>query len=375
MSDSSVQNLLDAARHHLWHDTLRVSVRRAGWVCAASMALAVIVHLVLWPVPVGVLAAAVLLPWLASLAWAASRRPSDADAALWIDRHLGGASAFTTLLDARSGPQTAATAQALRWLEQWTTAKVPEVRRSLGARRSSTHLARSLLTMIVCSALALFVLTLPDAAPPSRRQAVVATASGANDKVTLSSEGPAAAQLASEISSAFRPTETDSEAEREAGRSAPAAGPTSPDERGSPKAPPASASPGDRSSGREAGSGQPVDASATAGAGRSAAAVSGREAGDSADTRADGSVSPAPRGTMPAQGSASRVRLASGDRQADMGQAARFDDSLSVPGSTAARAAPAAAAATPPPAVKSALLSPTETSYVQAWMKATGPSR
>lgn len=376
MSDSTVQTLVNAARLHLWREAFRVAVRRAGWIGAALTSLAVLVHLALLPVPVAALVVAVVLPWIAVLAWTASRRPSDADAALWIDRHLGGASAFTTLLDARSGSQAAPNAQALRWLELWTAAKVPDVLRSLGARRPSTQVSGALLTMAVCSALALLVLTLPDAVPSSRRQAGAAAASGANDKAPLTPEAPVAAQLASEISSALRSTDAESEPERKSGGGAPAAGPTSPEDGGgSPVTPPASALPDDRSVARDSGSGPTVDAATTAGSNRSAAAVSGREAGDSADTRADGGVSKVPRGTIPAQRSASTVRLAATDRQADMEQAASFDETVSVPGGTPPRAAPVAAAATPPPAAETARLSPTETSYVQAWMKAIGRSR
>jgi hypothetical protein len=376
MDDATVPTVLDAVRRHLWREEGRVAIRRAAWASAASMLLAVAAHLLARPVPVAALLFVIALLWISMLAWAASRRPIDRACAIWIDRHLGGTSAFTTWLDLSSGSQEAASAPAVRWLRQWTAAKVPEVLRALGARRPSMRVSRSLLSMTVCAVLAIFVLMLPHAAVLSSRPASAPVASGLAEKATSAVDAPVAAQLASEISTALRSSEPQGEPQRGGADGTPGNGPIAADDgNGSPKAPPTSASPGDASVAGDSSSAPSVDAAGTATASRSAAAVAGRESGDSSDTRADVGVSPVPRGTIPGQRSASTARLDAAERRADMGSAATFDESLSMPGRAWVGAAPAAAAATPPPAADTARLSPTETTYVQAWMKATGPSR
>ena len=117
------------------------------------------------------------------------------------------------------------------------------------------------------------------------------------------------------------------------------------------------------------------DASAATGLGRSAVALSGRDAGDSPDSRPEAGVSRPAAGTIGATRFRSTVLAAEGGRRADMEQAAGFDDRVSTAGGSKPGTTVVVAAATPPPAVETARLSPTETSYVQAWMKATGRSR
>jgi hypothetical protein len=375
MGEPTVRTLLDAARRHLWREQGRVAVRRAAWLGAATMLLAGAVHLTARPVPVDAVLWLIGLEWTSLLAWLAWRRPTDGDCALWIDRRLGGASAFTTLLDTSSRSQTPANAQALRWLEQWATAKVPGILRSLAERGPAVQVARALLSLAVSSALALFVLTVPDTAPTSRRQASAAASAASGDLATTSDEAPVAAQLASEIANALRSAEPQGEPERHRAGDAAAAGPTRPDDRSGSSA--ASSQPGllpaDPSTAGDSAASAALDAGASTGPGRSANAASGHDAGDSPDARADGGVSRAPPGTIPGTRSGSKVRLAAADRRADMEQAAAFDESVSTP--AGASFAAAVAAATPPPAVAAVRLSPTETSYVEAWMKATGRSR
>ena len=61
--------------------------------------------------------------------------------------------------------------------------------------------------------------------------------------------------------------------------------------------------------------------------------------------------------------------------QADMTQLATYDDELTLPGAATMRSGSEVAAATPPPATESTRLTPTEASYVQAWMKASARRR
>jgi len=376
MREPSVRTLLDAVRGHLWRAHGRRAVRRAAWLSAATMLLAGATHLVALLIPGDVVLSVLGAEWtllLASVAW---RRPADVECALWIDRHLGGASAFTTLLEASANPQAPGHAQALRWLEQWVTAKVPAVVRSLREQRPSVRVARPLLAMTVCSALALFVVSLVDTAPVSKRPTSVASNAALRDKSTPSIEAPVATQLADELANALRSDESTGQPQGRAARDvSTAAGRTRADDgNGSAKPSPATPLPADASiMQRDPRSPATADAGNSTGTGRSAAAVSGREAGATADTRADVGVSRPATGTIAQPRSASRLGLAGAERQADMEEAASFDASVSTAG--AARSAGVVAAATPPRAVAGTRLTSTETSYVDAWMKATGRSR
>ncbi len=375
MVEPGVRIVLGAVRRHLWREQARVAVRRAAWLSAATMLLAGVVHLAALSVPVGAVLWVLGVEWAALLMAVALRRPSEAACALCTDRHLGGASAFSTLLDPAATAQAPAHAQAVRRLERWAAAKMPDVLRSLGERRTSVHVSRSLLAMAVCALLALFVLTLPDTAPVVSRPAR-ASAGTASDDATVATAQPAvAALLASEIANALRSTGSPGERERQGGGDASTAGPTRADD-GTRSAPTSRATPlpADAPPTLDTRSSAALDAGTSAGRGRSAAAA-GRDAGDSPDSRADLGVSRAPTGTIAEIRSRSTLRLAAGERQADMEQAAAFDESASTAGAAKPAAAVAGAAATPPPAVAAARLSTAETSYVQAWMKASARSQ
>jgi hypothetical protein len=63
-------------------------------------------------------------------------------------------------------------------------------------------------------------------------------------------------------------------------------------------------------------------------------------------------------------------RRASDARQADMNRLGAYDDEQPARGTAATRSDVSPAAATPPAATEATRLTATETSYVQAWMKA-----
>ena len=377
MGDATVSTALVAVRRHLWREDARLAVRRAGWICAAATLLAVVVHLLAWPVPVVVLLAVLGLIVVAMLAWTAMHRPSDPDCAWWIDRHLGGASAFTTWLDATTRLPTAENARAVDRLQRWVVAKVPEVLGSLGQRRPSARVAPSILTMVVCTLLALLVLMLPQDVPPPLRQTMTGVAQPQMDKAAAAViDAPVIAQVASEIAGALRSTDSPRETDRGRPGGAPGPGTTANDDgSGSPDASSASASAGNDGASRDpkSASGDPPP---SAGPSQSAAGMAvGRAAGDSPDARGDVGAARVPGGTIPARRVGSRSMPTALDSQADVAQQADFDDSLAKPGRPMTNAMPTAAAATPPPATDTARLSPGEASYVQAWMKATGSSR
>ena len=106
-----------------------------------------------------------------------------------------------------------------------------------------------------------------------------------------------------------------------------------------------------------------------------AAAGTGRGAGTSVDTDAPAPSARAPLPALTVQGVPVAGRDQPPQRQADMAQTGTYDDLQ-----TLRRAEPAplptAAAALAPTAGTETRLSPTEASYVQAWMKAmTRPGR
>src|SRR6185369_9154377 len=102
--------------------------------------------------------------------------------------------------------------------------------RSLEERRPSVRVARSLLAMVVCSTLALFVLSLSDTMPSAARRASAAQAVASGDTSTPSIEAPVAAQLAGDIATALRSTDLPSEPQRRRGGDTSSAGPTRADD-------------------------------------------------------------------------------------------------------------------------------------------------
>ena len=224
MVNSEVQRLLGRVRSRLWHGHLVAAIRNAMWVSAALMLLAVAAHLAARRVP----AEAVLLVlsglWAGLLLRAGWQRPADSACALWADRQLGGACAFTTLLELDQGAQGFANAPASRWLEKWATGQVPVSVGLLAAQQDSMRLSRPLLSMLVCTALATIVLALPDTAPVSRQQAAAASPSGIGVVTVPGVQPPASTELVSEIASALRSAESRDRPERREAGGAPATG-------------------------------------------------------------------------------------------------------------------------------------------------------
>jgi hypothetical protein len=377
---ADLRPLLAAVRRHLWAGRFVATFRQALWGGSALLLLLALVHLVWQPVPAGAALAAVALPWGLGLMWAAARPPRRTECALWADRRLGGASAFTTLLEARAGRLPAADARAVGWLEQWAGARLPSALQRLAAERCPLRLVRPAAVAGVCAALATVVLILPgrdSTSTPSRALAASAAAAAA------ASDAPAESQtLVSEVAQALRaPGRRDAARRQErpgADEVVPGSGATAPGSAAAGRLREAGAD------ARAAGSGAPrpthgdsarVETAPPGGIPSAAAAgalggSTGREAGSSRDARTNAAVSAVPRGTMPTQ----RVELASArpgagvasprsDAQGD----AQYDGAAAP---DRGRAAPAAAPATPPTAAPAMALTPAQTRYVQAWTHA-----
>lgn len=379
MATDPVPTLIGAVRRRLWWGQVVAGVRLAAWGSAALLLLAVAVHLLARTVSVTAVVAALALLWALLLARAAWRRPEAPACALWADRHLDGASAFTTWLEMAPGRPAAAQAppqaraQALHWLDQWARARVPQALHMLTHGHESPRLARPLLSMAVCAALAILVLTLPGPAL-TVAQPLAASAPAGLDNPPPSAGDPAmAADPLGEIASALRAAAPEPDSSRAGNGRTAATGAAKGDDATGPAPDPAGAQGARTAADAAAPAGRSADAASAAGATQAAGTGAGRNAGDSRDERAG--ASQVPRSSIAVQRSELMTRNPSSQRQADMDQLATYDDEPSTPGMARVPAHPAVAAATPPPATESTRLTPSEANYVQAWMKASGGQR
>ena len=369
MADSAVRSLLAAVRRRTWRGEFVAAARLALWGTAGLILLAVAVHLAIRSARVGVVLALIVVLWGSMMARAASRRPSDSACALWADRYLGGASAFSTLLEMSHGSRTVAQGQALPWLEHWARARVPHSLHLLEERRDPARLFRPLVSMFVCAAFATLVLALPNLAPTTRQERAASSTSTSADRPVPEAEPPVTAELVGELARALRTTD----APRTSDRRAPAAGPGESNDGKAPQVGPSgAAAPGERATGGKSPGDNHVDAASTAGATSTSGARAGREAGDRPDDRADAGASRGLRSTMPMERRELSAPLRSPERRADMDLPATFDEDPSMPRTAEVRVAPAPAAATPPAAADTVRLTPSQTAYVQAWIRASG---
>jgi hypothetical protein len=372
MATTQLQTLLGAVRRRLWRGQFVAAVRRALWGSAGLMLLAAAVHLAARAVSIDAVLSALAVLWAAALVQAGWRRPSDSACALSADRHLGGASAFSTLLEMGQGAQGTANAKAMQCLETWASARVPEGLRLLAERQEAAHLARPLLSMLVCSALATLVLTLSEPAPSSRPQVVASSGSRDADPAMPAAEALGSAELVGEIAGALRSAESRDAPEPSKPGNAPAAGRGKSDDGPAPNTAQAGTTqPGELATATGSSRATAVEAAAAARSAQGTGTGSGRDAGDSRDERADVGVSRALRGAIPVQRSELRALRTSTERQADMDRLATYDEDQSMHGEATARAGPTPAAATPPPVTEATRLTPAETTYVQAWMRAS----
>jgi hypothetical protein len=377
MARPDLQSLLGTVRRHLWRCRFVAAARLAMWGTAGLSLLAVAVHLVAHAVPAGAVLVALAALWLAMLGWAASRRPAVAASALWADRHLDGASAFTTWLEVARGGQEATNTQVAQWLDAWATARVPDSLRLLRGRREPDRLARPLLAMLVCAALLVVVLALPGQAAGPRPAGAGAPLSAVADRPPALADAPGAARLVDEVSSALRSAQSAAASGRREAAGAGAAGAgQAADGASTPPARADATSAGEQSAEAPPRPGAAAVATAPQGARTQAGGTgSGRDAGDTADNRVDvGAMRMRPE-AMAVQRSASALRPPTSERRADADQLGNYDDSMAMQRAMVSGAGPAPLAATPPAASQDSGLTPTEMNYVQAWLKASAQRR
>jgi hypothetical protein len=364
MNGTEIRSLLQAVRRHLWRQRVGAAVRAALWATAALLLAAVALHLATRRVqaePVLMLAA---LIWLLMPAWAATRAPSPADCALWADRHLGGQSAFSTLL--QPGNTAKPDAAALRWLGSWAAAQAPQSQRLLAERQASTRLARPLLAMLVCAGLAALVQSLWHDVPSPRRPV------GASSSERADSAAPAVDARAGDTPAATADVSPAPAARGDAGQAAARQKPADGTEAFNPLAVAGPAAEASGAAASNAASASVADDGSAAA--RNSGGAAGREAGDARDERSSTGLSRAAPGLpqAPRPGTGAYERPA---RQADMGEVATYDEALQGPDNAGTGRFADAVAAAPPAARASTRLTPTETTYVQAWMRANAHHR
>jgi hypothetical protein len=374
LCDAVVDSLLGAVRRRLWCRRLLEAARLATWASVAIMLLAVAVIYFVKPaerVEAVLLALGVI--WALALGWVLLRRPSTDACALWADQHLGGASAYSTLLDIRSRGVPEPSPAAADYLARWLTANVPEARRRLRAERDRAHLARPMLLMIVSAALLVAVLTLPGVAPELHvTPAARPPQSSGSDMAAPQALARESAGLVNELEAALNK-----------GRSRPAgvagASGDSDNPRDMVSNEPVGAG-ADRAQARKATgtsenaiqeSARKGVADAAAESGFAAASASGHEAGEARDDGSD-RVSRSPSGAISVKDREVKSRTATVARQADMTQPAAFEDEHAVHAGTRTMSPPIGSAALPPAAENTIPLTPTQAAYVQAWLKMQG---
>lgn len=374
MATHEVHELLGMVRSCLWRARFIAAIRKAMWASAALMLLVVAVHMAARRVPIEAVLLLMSGLWAVLVLRAAWHRPTVAGCALWADRHLGGASAFTTVLELRGAAPGHASESARQWLENWVAARLPESLRLLAERKESMRLSRPLLSMLVCAALATVVLSMPDTAPVSRQQALALPPSGIGDTSAPATQAPASDKLVGEIVSALRSAQSrDAPERRDTGQANATQGGKAAVDKD-----PAATQPAPRPTGEGVGVAASPSGSAAEPAlasGSAQAAGGGRIAGDGRDERSAPGMSRALQGTIAVTRSAARTASAPAEMQADMTQLATYRDDFAPPVAAIGHSSSEVAAATPPPATESTRLTPTEASYVQAWMKASARRR
>jgi hypothetical protein len=380
MAEPAFHDLLRSIRGRLWLRRAADAARVSLWISAALMVAASLAPLVFGPVPPLAMVAAAGIVWGGALAWTAAHRPSAADSALWADRHLQGRSAFGTLLELGRGPPAAADAAARRHLEAWARAQLPHSARLLAERREPYRLLGPALAVLTCAALAALMQGLfPPAAPQDGRAAMAAAATASAPGGAAAPAADAAARGALQAAAAdATPAPSDRQG---AGAATPAAA-------GAPRADAPSQRPADAATAFDPLAAVDAAASAAAAGAATVAALAegaqalegsrsssaGREAGDARGEGAASALSRPTAAPVPARWSgAERRRIGSG--QADSDEAATYDDTASGRDDEPAPKLPAVAAAAPPTAGESTRLTPSETEYVQAWMRARSPAR
>jgi hypothetical protein len=343
--------LLGAVRRWLRLDALAGAARSAAWLTVVVALVAALLHLLVRPVSVSSVALAVTITWGVALLRALATPIQARQCAAWADRHLAGACAYETFLEARGSALSHDAAPARQRLAQWIDEAVPRSMARLAATPHEARVLRPVAVALVAVLLATALLLMP-----AQDHSIVASTSA--DTSTPGSRAPAAARddtlgqraepgshdPARDRSSA---TSSDDAERSEDGRRAPSPG----------------GAPADQ---RETTAAGDMERAATATRG----APGGRDAGAGTDDTADATLSQAWQGEM-----ATTLRTLAvpppASSHADQSLAADYESAATGGTVTGAGAAftPAAAA---PQSRRKPNLGPAEQAYVRAYFAAPG---
>ncbi len=372
MPNSAVQSLMAAVRRRIWRGEFLGAARLGLWSTGATMLLAAALRVASLPVRTEIVLLVTAVLWVALLARAGLRRPSDAACALWADRRADGASAFSTWVEMGRGAQTAAREAAVARLEHWANARAPHSLRLVEETPASARLFAALCFSLACAAFATLVFMIPDHALSSRSAA--SHAASVVERQPPQVERNVAEEVAGELTNALRGAEP-GRADRAVGSSLAADVVKGADRIEFEAGRSAASNAGDRGSAGSPAARVPVDTVVSSVATSASTARSSHSAGDSPDNRPDAGFSRLSPSPVPAQRRELGARGLSSATRADMEQRATFEENDPMQQTANAPTDYAVPAATSPAAAQTARLTPSQAAYVRAWMKATEQRR
>jgi len=352
----TLQRLIDAVRRRLRKQRLARALHVAAWATVAALIASSLVHWFLWPVSLTDVCAVAALPWVMAIGWAISRRSTADECAAWADRHLGGASAYATMLEMAEDRHAGRAEPALERLEQWVNEALPHSLAMLAARPLRTRLAKPLAAALVCTALTTALIQIPARHTPA-----------------AAAQSPRGAATPQASAAAVATTARDDRLPDVAPEATIAGQPVTP--RGAAQAREALSNPGvtqQRANAARTAGAAPLAAAPGAVATSSRAGSGGREAGDSSDTSADTGLSESWQGALAEKLLSSTAAVNGEPARADPTRAADYGPAPGPPDASSATALALPAPAVAPEAHATARLGPAEQEYVRAYFAGSG---
>ncbi len=351
MGNSTPHVLFDAVRRRLRQQRLATALRWAAWAATAILVAMALLQMFVARFDVTVVLAATVLPWLVAAGWTASGRITPAECAAWADRHLGGTSAYATLLETVGDQPPRPASPAVEALLQWVEAAVPRSQAMLQALPLHMHLAKPVMAMFVSAALTAILLQLParHAAAKWDRPA---------DTPTAQTEPVAHLATAPSDLPAAETTDPTGAVQGSRGQAR--------------EAPPTAELVAAKAGADSVEKALALTTAPATGASGSRAASGGREAGDSPDTLEDAGFTPSWQGELARRVLSSTAAADNVPARADPAHAADYAAALSPPDDPSAAPLKSPAPAVPPEARPRARLGPAEQAYVRAYFAGSG---
>jgi hypothetical protein len=350
MRSPAADRVLDQVRRRLQAQRNAGAVRRAAWLTFVVAAIAVTLHAFVRPVALVEVAVAVGAVWSLAIVGARLRDIDRRDCAAWADRHLDGACAYETYLERRDGPALPhgvelQFADSLERLARGADERLRAIAVDANFRKPLALAAVGLVLTVV-------LMQVPMQMRTGGREAGAPVEPAARAAAARSTANPDLGVDSASTPAPAKAGESNESAPNAATRGSGAAG----DDPGAR----VDAVAADRDRG-----------SATGGATTKRPGTGGRDAGDTADTAANPSLSEAWKGAMAAQFHELAAPPEAATR-ADSTLAATYsqDDTGQATAAAADTAPPAAAV--PPPARHASSTGPAERAYIRAYLSLQG---